>query len=118
MDEFSGRIDLAPRGVYWARYTRHGFPIAYALDSNANQIRRLIVKYRSPQDAVDFLWNYLEAVDPASQIRRVRSVLELPSSERPAHLEVLDPYLLPMPGTYARPEHSVKHGDGPFRVIR
>jgi hypothetical protein len=102
MDHPAGPIELAERGVYWARYTKLGMPIAYAVASNSDVVRRLIVKDRSRADEVlESLWNYLEAVDGKPMLR-LRPILELPRTFRPAHLEVLDPYNLPLPGRWPR----------------
>jgi hypothetical protein len=35
-------------------------------------------------------------------MQRVRPILELPATERPAHLEVPDPYNLTLPGRWPR----------------
>lgn len=91
--------ETTERGVYWARYTKNGKPIAYAVNSRGDVVRRLVVQHESrAQAAVDYLWNYLDLVDPKTQLRLVRA-LALPSTERRAVVEEYDPYNLPpLPG--------------------
>lgn len=95
------------RGVYWARYTKHGRPIAYAVNSRGDVVRRLVVMHDSrAQAAVDYLWNYLDLVDPIAQrppLRLVTSAPALPSTARRVVVEDYDPYNLPpLPGVSRR----------------
>jgi hypothetical protein len=96
MEHPAGPIEMAERGVYWARYTKLGRPIAYAVAGNGDVIRRLVVQHdlRAPA-AIEHLWNYLQTYDPKRHLYMVKPVLELPGTALPAHLEVPDPYNLP-----------------------
>jgi hypothetical protein len=103
MQHPAGLIEIAERGVYWARYTKLGRPIAYAVDSGGDVIRRLVVQSDARADAaIEHLWTYLETVDNRHVLQLVRPILELPATERPAHLEVPDPYNLTLPGRWPR----------------
>jgi hypothetical protein len=93
------KSELAERGVYWARYMKAGRPIAYAVDSKGNVVRRLVVlRDGHTQAAIDNLWDYLDLVDPKPQLHLVK-MPQLPPTERRAVLEPLDPYdMPPVPG--------------------
>ena len=99
--EQSAAAELSERGVYWARYTKGGRPIAYAVDSHGDVVRRLVVlRNAHAEAAVESLWNYLDLVDPKPMLQLVRT-RALPSTERRATLEPVDPYNLPpIPGTW------------------
>lgn len=88
------------RGVYWARHRKNGRLIAYAIDSNGNEVRRLVLRDESQwrcDAAVEHLWDYLDLVDPAG----IRATLHLVKpnpptlrTDRPEPREY-DPYDLP-----------------------
>lgn len=99
--------DMSERGVYWARYTKGGKLMLYAVDSKADEVRRLILQHTTPAHiahAIESLWSYLDIVDPGHakpQLRIVNARI-LPSTDRRAELEAFDPYN-PAPVPYRRP---------------
>ncbi len=99
-DHPAGEIELAERGVYWARYLKGGKPIAYAVDSKGDVVRRYVVQADERAElAIAMLWDFLDVVDPRPQLRLVK--LQLPSVDRRAVVEVFDPYNAPpLPGTW------------------
>jgi len=102
----AGAIELAERGVYWARYTKNGKPIAYAVDSHGEVVKRYVVQHTQfAQLAVDALWRLLENVDPTREQQANVRVLRFPppTAERRATLEEYDPYNDPLPGVFPRP---------------
>lgn len=91
------------RGVYWARYTKNGRPICYAVDSRGEIIRRYVVTSDDrAAAAIESLWSYLDAVDPQAQLRLVKPAL-LPTTARTPEPE-FDPYNVPLPGFWP-PRH-------------
>lgn len=67
-----------PRGVYWAKHLVEGRRLAYAVDSRGEVIKRLRVHPSASEDeAVAYLWEYLDAADPttrkATRLELVRS---------------------------------------------
>lgn len=87
---------VEPRGVYWARHTKGGRPICYAVDSRGDVVKRYRVTHDSlASAAVASLWNLLDAIDPSPQKPPLR-IVRVPSA---AQLEY-DPYNEP-PIAYA-----------------
>jgi hypothetical protein len=69
--------DVEERGVYWAPHRKHGYPILYAVDSRGEVVKRYVVPSHVPQDAlVEWLWNYLDVVDPPVKLKLVDPVEE------------------------------------------
>lgn len=70
--------ERAARGVYWARYTRKGKPILYAVDSKGDLVRSLVVSADATYPGInediacEWLWGYLERVDPRPQLTLMR----------------------------------------------
>jgi hypothetical protein len=93
-------VEAPERGVYWARHRKDGRLIVYAIDSGGNEVRpRLVLRDESQKrtdEAVEYLWNHLDAIDPVSERPALQLVrrLRLPSVERPPAREY-DPYDLP-----------------------
>jgi hypothetical protein len=87
-------VSLIPRGVYWARYTKKGRPVCYAVDSHGEIVRRYRVESDTRlEQAIQSLWEYLDVVDPKPQLRLVGAP-PLPPTARQAPM-TLDPYDLP-----------------------
>lgn len=60
------------RGVYWARHTKSGCKLAYAVDSTGNEVKRLRVTLPSRESAaVETLWDLLDVVDPKPELKLV-----------------------------------------------
>lgn len=103
MEHPAGEIELAPRGVYWARYTKNGKPIVYAVNSSGDVVRRYVVQLPTRAElAVAALWEYLDVVDPKPQLKLVK--LPLPAVDRRhSTVELFDPYDDPIRGAFQRP---------------
>lgn len=89
--------ELAQRGVYWARYTKNGRPILYAVDSKGDVVRRLVIQddsTRRAEAAIEHLWNYLDVVDPKPQLHLV-SPRPRPNPAIRIAVETPDPYDTP-----------------------
>jgi hypothetical protein len=59
------------RGVYWARYTKNGRPILYAVDSRGELVRMLTLADDGEcraGTAIELLWNQLDAADPLAPL--------------------------------------------------
>jgi hypothetical protein len=88
------------RGVYWARHRKNGRLIAYAIDSDGNEVRRLVLQDESQwrcDAAVEHLWNHLDVVDPVGVrpvLHLVKTTAPILRTDRPAPA-VYDPYNLP-----------------------
>lgn len=85
------------RGVYWARHTKSGCKLAYAVDSTGNEVKRLRVTMPSRESAaVETLWDLLDVVDPRPELKLVEDEARHPASLTPAPRqgwrEVYDPY--------------------------
>jgi hypothetical protein len=96
---------LADRGVYWARYTKNGRPICYAVDSRGEVVRRYVVMHDARAEAaVQALWDYLALVDPTPQLRIVREQ-QLPPTAPLTYVE-FDPYNPPPLPWHSHPRSS------------
>lgn len=96
MDHPAGAIELAERGVYWARYLKNGRPIAYAVSSEGNVVRRYVVQHDERAElAIAMLWDHLDVVNPVAHRPQLSLVKVLPGLERRTVVEVFDPYTAP-----------------------
>jgi hypothetical protein len=65
------------RGVYWANYRRHGCPVLIAVDSRGERVKAVYVLPTSdPDEAIAFLWRYLDEHDPLPKLELVRDPYE------------------------------------------
>lgn len=104
MEHPAGEIELAARGVYWARHTKGGKPIAYAVDSRGEVVKRYVVQHQQfAQLAIDTLWRLLDNVDPPRERAQLRLV-KMPalSEQRLAEIAEYDPYNDPLTGHFPR----------------
>lgn len=89
------------RGVYWAMATKRGQPMLFAVDSVGDEVKRVVLQddsWARGEAAVEFLWRYLEMVDPRPQISLVKES-SLPSTSLRVRTESAqaeyDPYNTP-----------------------
>jgi hypothetical protein len=90
-------IQKPARGVYWARHTKSGCKLAYAIDSSGDEVKRLRVTMPSRESAaVEVLWDLLDVVDPRPQLKLVQDERPTPAAAEPAPrrgwTDVYDPY--------------------------
>jgi hypothetical protein len=55
------------RGVYWARARQEGKPVAFAVDSNGNEVKRILAdddSWGACEIAVELAWGHLDRIDP------------------------------------------------------
>jgi hypothetical protein len=102
-------IPKPARGVYWARQTKSGCKLAYAVDSNGDEVKRLRVTLPSRESAaVEILWDLLDVLDPKPRLKLVEDETPAPSGPLPAPrrgwTEAYDPYD-PPPLLFRRRNH-------------
>lgn len=91
----SDQFEAPARGVYWARHTKKGCRLAYAIDSNGEEVRRYRVTAPSREAAaIETLWDLLDVVDPPRHLELVRdSAPRAPQlAPRCGWAETYDPY--------------------------
>lgn len=66
MMDWPSAIPTPARGVYWARGTEAGHPVAFAIDSRGDVVQRIKLPPIAGllDQGMDFLHAYLDAVDP------------------------------------------------------
>jgi hypothetical protein len=66
---------IEARGVYWARHTKRGRPVLYAVSSTGDVVKHLVLRHdRFADAAIEYLWTHLERTDPPRKLELVKSV--------------------------------------------
>lgn len=77
---------IEERGVYFARHTRNGLRVMYAVNRFGDRIRQIVLRPETTEeDAAAYLWTYLNHHDP-----RLSLVRDRPAAPRP--VPAFDPY--------------------------
>lgn len=98
------------RGVYWEPYLKHGRRVLYAVKSDGERLRGLVLLDDTDEDdAIEFLWRNLDAEDPVPKLELVR--------DEPPHLiDLVHRYVDSV--TFERLRHDHRLRDRVFARVR